>query len=245
MVKNMTKEKILNGLKWFLKSYLWLIPLIRIFDYVTKIIAFDKKVNLTIINNFFYFRLYGNTGAAWSILEEHPEILALISVVATAAMIFIIVKFYRKFKKLTLISIYLMLAGTVGNMIDRCLQFVPGTRYYGFGVIDFISFKFGSYNFPVFNIADSSLVIGVILLMVVTIVDEILIYVYKKKVDELQANYRELINNASEDEKKEYNSLIEIISTNVAENNLTDLKKNYKTLENLVNSAKKDDNDGN
>ena len=104
MVKNMTKEKILNGLKWFLKSYLWLIPLIIIFDYVTKIIAFDKKVNLTIINNFFYFRLYGNTGAAWSILEEHPEILALISVLATAAMIFIIVKFYRKFKKLTLIS---------------------------------------------------------------------------------------------------------------------------------------------
>ena len=245
MVKNMTKEKILNGLKWFLKSYLWLIPLIIIFDYVTKIIAFDKKVNLTIINNFFYFRLYGNTGAAWSILEEHPEILALISVLATAAMIFIIVKYYKKFKKLTLISIYLMLAGTVGNMIDRCLQFVPGTRYYEFGVIDFISFKFGSYNFPVFNIADSALVIGVILLMVVTIVDEILIYVYKKKVDELQPKYLELINNASEDEKKEYNSLIEIISTNVAENNLTDLKKNYKTLENLVNSAKKDDNDGN
>ena len=130
-------------------------------------------------------------------------------------------------------------------MIDRCLQFVPGTRYYGFGVIDFISFKFGSYNFPVFNIADSSLVIGVILLMVVTIVDEILIYVYKKKVDELQPKYLELINNASEDEKKEYNSLIEIISTNVAENNLTELKKNYKTLENLVNSTKKDDNDGN
>ena len=245
MVKNMTKEKILNGLKWLLKSYLWLIPLIIIFDYVTKIIAFDKKVNLTIINNFFYFRLYGNTGAAWSILEEHPEILALISVLATAAMIFIIVKYYKKFKKLTLISIYLMLAGTVGNMIDRCLQFVPVTRYYGFGVIDFISFKFGSYNFPVFNIADSSLVIGVILLMVVTIVDEILIYVYKKKVDELQPKYLELINNASEDEKKEYNSLIEIISTNVAENNLTDLKKNYKTLENLVNSTKKDDNDGN
>ena len=62
-------------MKWFLKSYLWLIPLIIIFDYVTKIIAFDKKVNLTIINNFFYFRLYGNTGAAWSILEEHPEII--------------------------------------------------------------------------------------------------------------------------------------------------------------------------
>ena len=81
--------------------------------------------------------------------------------------------------------------------------------------------------------------------MVVTIVDEILIYVYKKKVDELQPKYLELINNASEDEKKEYNSLIEIISTNVAENNLTDLKKNYKTLENLVNSTKKDDNDGN
>ena len=245
MVKNMTKEKILNGLKWFLKSYLWLIPLIIIFDYVTKIIAFDKKVNLTIINNFFYFRLYGNTGAAWSILEEHPEILALISVLATGAMIFIIVKFYRKFKKLTLISIYLMLAGTVGNMIDRCLQFVPGTRYYGFGVIDFISFKFGSYNFPVFNIADSSLVIGVILLMVVTIVDEILIYVYKKKVIQVDHNERGQSVDVSEDEKKEYNSLIEIISTNVAENNLTDLKKNYKTLENLVNSTKKDDNDGN
>ncbi|MGM9859075.1 MAG: signal peptidase II [Bacilli bacterium] len=241
----MTKEKILKGLKWFLKSYLWLIPLIIIFDYVTKVIAFDKNVNLTIINNFFYFKLYGNTGAAWSILEEHPEILAIISVLATAAMTFIIIKYYKKFKKLTLISIYLMLAGTVGNMIDRCLQFVPGTRYYGFGVIDFISFQFASYHFPVFNIADSSLVIGVILLMVVTIVDEVLIYVYKKKIDELQPKYIEVINSADEDTKKQYNSILELISTNIAENNLSDLKKNYKTLEELVNSFKKDEKDEN
>ena len=56
----------------------------------------------------------------------------------------------------------MIVGGALGNMYDRFFT-VGGIRK---GVVDFISFHFGSYEFPVFNIADSVLVIGVILLMV-------------------------------------------------------------------------------
>jgi signal peptidase II len=50
-----------------------------------------------------------------------------------------------------------ILSGTLGNMIDRVFRG---------GVIDFLSFRFGTYAFPVFNVADSLLVVGVILLII-------------------------------------------------------------------------------
>jgi signal peptidase II len=56
-----------------------------------------------------------------------------------------------------------MLGGAIGNFIDRVLRKE---------VVDFIHTYIFSYNFPVFNIADSALVIGVILLMIQMLLDE-------------------------------------------------------------------------
>ena len=243
MVTNMNKEKIINGLKWFLKSYLWLIPLLIIIDYVTKVVCFDTKVNITIINNFLFFKLHGNTGAAWSILEDHPEILAIISVLASIVMIIYIVKSYNKTKLPHRIAVYLILAGTMGNMIDRCFQFVPGTRYYNFGVIDFISFKFGTYYFPIFNIADSSLVIGVILLMLLMVIEEVLVYVYKNKIEVLKPQFVEIIQKTENEEiKTSYNQLLENITTSLAKENSTNIKTYYNQMLGIVNSFEEEKN---
>ena len=55
------------------------------------------------------------------------------------------------------IGLILMLAGTIGNYLDRIIL--------GY-VIDFLSFRFGSYHYPTFNIADICLVVGVALFAV-------------------------------------------------------------------------------
>ena len=81
----------------------------------------------------------------------------------------IIIGFINKYisnKKLTnieQISTGLILGGAIGNLIDRII--------YGY-VIDFLDFKIGSFNYPIFNIADISIVIGVIIVLIINIKKE-------------------------------------------------------------------------
>lgn len=165
--------KIKSALKCFIKSFLWLIPLLILLDLGTKLACYYANVNITVIPNFFYLRLERNTGAAWSLFEDYPAILAILSIVCTIAISFYLVKKYQKLPFWTRISLMLIIAGAAGNMIDRTLQLVPGTIYYQKGVIDFLAFRlFNSYDFPVFNVADMCLVIGVFILIIVLFVEE-------------------------------------------------------------------------
>ena len=80
----MKKEnKFLNAIKWWFKSFLWVAPLIFVIDQVTKLLVYYNDTNITVIPNFFTIKLSWNLGAAWSLFEEHPAILAIISVVGT------------------------------------------------------------------------------------------------------------------------------------------------------------------
>ena len=104
------------------------------------------------------FELFGtyNTGAAFSMLNGHTWILAVVSILATIGLTYLMKDFNFKRRPLYSISLVLIYAGTIGNLIDRV--FNPN------GVYDFINLLF--VNFAVFNIADSYLTIGVILMAV-------------------------------------------------------------------------------
>jgi signal peptidase II len=147
------------------KSFVWLFVLIMLADYFTKIWAANNDVYITIIDNFFYFDYTRNTGAAWSILSGQMTLLAIISSIAGVALIVYFIINYRKLNLWLRAIIMLLAGGTWGNFIDRA--------FYEEGVIDFISFKFGNYYFPTFNIADMSLVIGVFALFIVMFISEI------------------------------------------------------------------------
>ena len=141
-----------------------------IIDLVIKlIIKFNMKVGdtISIIPNFFKIEYLQNTGAAFSSFEGGRYILIAISIL----IYFLLIRYIKKndlSRKIEIISLGLLLGGLVGNLIDRI--------FYGY-VIDYLSFNIFGYSFAVFNLADSFIVISVILL----IIDMILVEIEKRK----------------------------------------------------------------
>lgn len=129
-----------------------------ILDQITKIIIgifFTLGQRVVLIKNFFAIHYIDNYGAAWSIFSNRIEFLITISLLA----IFVIYRFMYNFKhnKRNNIAFGLILGGIVGNLLDRV--------FLGY-VRDFLSFKIFTYDYPVFNLADTFIVIGVFLLIV-------------------------------------------------------------------------------
>ena len=122
----------------------------------------DLGSQIKIIPNFFSLFYLKNTGAAFSILEDNTVILVIISVIIIVILDRYI-KTEKNFTRLSEISLGLIMGGIFGNLIDRIIHH---------GVIDYLSFKFFSYNFPVFNLADMAITIGVGLLLISMIIDK-------------------------------------------------------------------------
>ena len=112
-----------------------------------------------IIHGFISFIYVHNSGAAWGIFSGRPIFLIIISIIVIALFIAFYVLRLRKFKdKISLwlsVSLGFIAGGCFGNLIDRT----------AFGYVrDFINFDF--MNFPVFNVADICLTVGIILLFI-------------------------------------------------------------------------------
>lgn len=107
-----------------------------------------------------------NSGAAWSILEDQMIFFYVITVVVVSALIYFL---HTEGKRSPIAStgIAFIMGGAIGNFIDRL-----HLKY----VIDMIRLEF--INFPIFNVADMALTIGVIILIGYIVYDELV----KKKV---------------------------------------------------------------
>mgnify|MGYP004508856565 FL=1 len=127
-------------------------------DQISKLLVVNlltKTDSITIIKNFFYLTYINNDGAAFSILVGKRIFLILIAVL----VIVMLIRYIKKNNiqnKLELVSISLIIGGSLGNLMDRVVR--------GY-VIDFLDFKIFNYNFPIFNLADTFIVIGVFLLL--------------------------------------------------------------------------------
>ncbi len=118
------------------------------------------RSNLAIGESLFevgFFRLIRvhNSGAAFGLFQGQSFLLTLIALVGVVALLLYALFFHRKLpflgNRLGKLALGLVLGGTVGNLIDRI--------YLGY-VTDFIDFNF----WPAFNIADSAIVVGTIIL---------------------------------------------------------------------------------
>ena len=139
--------------------------IIIIIDQIIKFVISNKmslEQEIEVIPNFFSLYYVKNTGAAFSILQNQRVLLIIISLV----FLYFIDRFIEREKdldKLSIISLGFIIGGIIGNLIDRLIQD---------GVIDYLLFQFGKYIFPIFNIADSFIIVGIVLLIIGIIKEE-------------------------------------------------------------------------
>lgn len=144
----------------------------------TPVVIIDGVVRLTYVEN---------TGAAWGILSGATIVLSIVAALFCVFLAWMYIRNYKKMTKLSKIITGLMFAGALGNLIDRII----------FGYVrDMIEVTF--ISFPVFNIADSAMVIGMILLVVevffikknlFSVVEDDLKSFRKRKTDERTDNH--------------------------------------------------------
>lgn len=128
-------------------------------DQVTKAWAVNMLKDgssIKIIGNFLRFTYAENRGAAFSILQNQRWFFITVTIVMLIVLAYIFFR-TKNINKLSRLAIAMIAGGAIGNFIDRVML--------GY-VIDFIDVRFGSfYNFPIFNIADSFVVCGTILMI--------------------------------------------------------------------------------
>lgn len=145
------------------KTYI-IAVIILIIDQISKSlieIFIDLEESITVIPNFFYLTVAHNTGGAWSIFSNHSYLLIIASIIA----IILLIKFMFGFKNnlRNNLAFAFLFGGIFSNLADRL--------FLGY-VRDFLDFKIFGYDYPIFNIADITIVVGVFLLMIAIIKGE-------------------------------------------------------------------------
>ncbi len=142
-------------LKW-----LWLTAVVITLDLLTKAIASENLVLFQPIEVFpgFNFTLMHNKGAAFSFLSEASGwqrwFFSIIAIIVSS-VIFVWLKRLEKNQVWLAVSLALILGGAIGNVWDRL------TLGY---VVDFIDVYYGNSHWPAFNIADSAITVGAVIL---------------------------------------------------------------------------------
>jgi signal peptidase II len=141
-----------NGAKRF---FFLIVPTILILDQLTKyFISLNFKLHDSyfLMSDFLSITLIHNYGAGFGILQNYRFLLVFITLLVLIGIVYYIKKEYNTLTQFTFLGLLFILAGAIGNLIDRVL--------YGY-VIDFIYFSF----WPAFNVADIMISIGVGLLI--------------------------------------------------------------------------------
>lgn len=142
-----------------MKKKLCLFSLILLLiDILSKIIIKTKLSlyeSIIVIPNFFSLTYVKNTGAAFSILEGRRFLLILLSILILIYLFNNLLK--DKLNNYKIVYYSLLISGILGNLIDRIIYN---------SVIDFLDFKIFNHNYPIFNLADTFIVIGVILIII-------------------------------------------------------------------------------
>ena len=143
---------------------LLIIVSIFLLDRITKVLVINKLTlgkSLSVIDGFFNITYVNNHGAAFGIMDGKVIFIVVVSVLIFAYLTYEIRK--DSHSKLITTSISFVIGGLLGNLFDRVV--------YGH-VIDFLDFNFFGHDFAIFNIGDSFIVIGTILLAIGFLLEE-------------------------------------------------------------------------
>ena len=145
------------------KAFKWfgVAAAVLVLDYLSKIVVLESFApgESRQVTPFFNLVLVFNKGAAFSFLSSAPGwqtlFFAAIAVVASVVISFLIIR--HAGKRLFCAGLALILGGALGNLYDRLL--------YGH-VVDFLDFHAFGWHWPAFNVADSGITVGAVLLIV-------------------------------------------------------------------------------
>jgi len=117
------------------------------------VIKLSPGGSIPLIKGVFHLTLLRNKGMAFGLFPEQANILLILSFFAVPALLTLLIVFSRRIKtRLVKFGLALILGGTIGNLIDRLR--------YG-EITDFLDFRI----WPVFNLADTAITVGAILLV--------------------------------------------------------------------------------
>ncbi|MCL5981756.1 MAG: signal peptidase II [Firmicutes bacterium] len=128
--------------------------LVLLADQLTKLLvvrSMTLEQSIPVIESVFHLTYVHNPGGAFGILAYHTWFFVVVTLVVAVMILFLLRQFQPMSYWLTL-ALALQLGGALGNLVDRIRQ-----SY----VIDFLDFRF----WPVFNLADTSIVVGIFLLL--------------------------------------------------------------------------------
>jgi len=144
-------------LKW-----VWLSGIVLVLDQISKIwvdLTLELHQSIPVIPNFSITYAH-NYGAAFSFLSDaggwQRWFFAVLAIAVSIGIVIYLSKLKNE-EKLLAVSLSLILGGAIGNIIDRVL--------YGY-VIDFLDVYYQVYHWPIFNIADSAITVGVGLMLI-------------------------------------------------------------------------------
>ncbi len=121
--------------------------------------------SLTVIEGFLEITSHRNYGASWGLFQDQLVFFIIVSIIALGVFIFLAKDIDFKEKPLYSIGLPMLIGGTIGNFIDRLRL--------GY-VIDFIDTMIFTYDFPIFNVADMALTVGMTIFAIdIVILDEI------------------------------------------------------------------------
>ena len=137
-----------------MKKFYILSSVLILIDRVVKILVqnFLTSNELFIIKNFFYITYVKNIGAAFSIFEGMQLIFILLGIIVSSYILYYVKKY-----SINNIGYAMLLSGVIGNIIDRIV--------FGY-VIDYLGFIIFNRYMPIFNLADSLIVVGAILIFI-------------------------------------------------------------------------------
>ena len=142
------------------RRFLTVVALVLILDLATKIAAealLPRWTGVEVIGELFQLRLVYNPGAAFGIHVGAWSRWVFMGLSGAALVIlWSMLQNTKSGDRVRLYSVALVFAGAAGNLVDR----VRSPR----GVVDFLDFTFGTFHFPTFNVADSAVTCGAILL---------------------------------------------------------------------------------
>lgn len=132
--------------------------ILMLIDQISKKIielSYDIGDSREIIKNFFYITSHRNRGAAWGILQNSRYLFLFITILFLLLLFFYIYKNKVVLKINDYVIFSLIIGGALGNFLDRIIK---GE------VVDFLDFHIFGYDFPIFNLADTFICLGIFLL---------------------------------------------------------------------------------